>query len=162
MSKELKNITENIMDQIREEKIKMHSKIYFAIGSFLTFIGLVSSVIVSIFLVGLVRFSLRAHGPMAEYRLDQIISNFPWWAVIVAIAGLIAGIWLLRRYDFSYKIDFKIIILGFILTVIIGGWVIDIIGLNDLLVRRGPMQGIMKQYLNDSDIRSGPGWNRNR
>ncbi|MFA6294897.1 MAG: hypothetical protein WC666_00545 [Candidatus Paceibacterota bacterium] len=146
MSKESKNITDNIMDQIHEDKIKMRPKIYFVAGSILTFIGLVSSVVVSVFLVGLIRFSLRTHGPMASYRLDQILSIFPWWAPILAIVGLIVGIWLLRKYDFSFKVNFKLIIIGFILAVIVGGWLVDSLGLNDVLIRRGPMQGMMRQY----------------
>jgi len=160
MSKELKNITDNIMNQIHDEKIKMHSRIYFIIGSILTFAGLVSSAVISVFLVGLIRFSLRSHGPMAGYRLDQILSGLPWWTPTLAIIGLVVGIWLLRKYDFSYKINFKVIIVGFILAVIVGGWVIDSIGLNDILTRRGPMQGMMRQYLNDNSIQRGPGWNR--
>lgn len=151
MSKELKNITDNIMDQIHEEKIKMKPKIYFIAGSILTFMGLVSSVVVSVLLVGLIRFSLRSHGPMANYRLDQIISNFPWWAPILAIIGLVVGIWLLHKYDFSFKINFKIVIVGFILAVIVGGWIVDSVGLNDVLVRRGPMQGIMRKYMKNNN-----------
>lgn len=166
MSKELKNIADNVMDQIHEDKIKMKPKAYFIAGSILTFVGLVSSVVISIFLVGLIRFSLRSHGLMASYRLDQILSSFPWWAPVIAIVGLIAGIWLLRKYDFSFKMNFKMVIIGFILAVIVGGWVIDSIGLNDVLIRRGPMQGIMRQYMQDNNIQSGqgsgPGWGRNR
>ena len=146
MSKDLKNITDDIMDQIHDNKIKMNPKIYFVVGSALTFVGLVSSVVISVFLIGLMRFSWRSHGPMAPYRFDQIISSFPWWAPIFAIIGLIVGIWLLRKYDFSFKINFKLVIVGFILSVIVGGWVIDSIGLNDILIRRGPMQGMMRQY----------------
>ncbi|MFA6269945.1 MAG: hypothetical protein WC657_01930 [Candidatus Paceibacterota bacterium] len=146
MSKELKKITENIMDQIHDKKIKMRPKIYFIAGSVLTFVGLVSSIIISVFLIGLIRFSLRTHGPIADYRLDQILSSFPWWAPVFALIGLTVGIWLLRKYDFSFKINFKIIIIGFILTVFASGWIIDSIGLNDLLIRRGPMQGIMRQH----------------
>jgi hypothetical protein len=166
MSKELKNITDNIMDQIHEEKIKMRPRIYFVLGSILTFVGLVSSVVISIFLFGLMRFSLRSHGPMASYRLDQILSSFPWWAPILAIVGLVVGIWLLRKYDFSFKVNFKIVIIGFILAVIVGGWIIDSIGLNDALIRRGPMQGMMRQYMQDNNIQggqgNGQGWRRNR
>ena len=132
------------MDQIHEEKIKMRPKAYFILGSVLTFVGLVSSVVVSVFLVGLIRFSLRTHGPMASYRLDQILSSFPWWAPMLAIVGLIVGIWLLRKYDFSFKVNFKMVIVGFILAIVVSGWIIDSIGLNDILIRRGPMQGMMR------------------
>lgn len=162
MSKELKNITDNIMDQIHKDKIKIRPKIYFIVGSILTFVGLVSSVVVSVFLVGLIRFSLRSHGRMAGYRLDQILSSFPWWTPILAIVGLIVGIWLLRKYDFSFKVNFKVVIIGFILAIVAGGWIIDSIGLNDLLIRSGPMQGMMRQYMQNNNIQgNGQGWGRN-
>ncbi len=160
MSKEIKNIKEDIMNQIHNEKIKMKPKLYFIVGSILTFTGLVSSTVVSIFLIGLIRFAIRSHGPMANFRLDQIISSFPWWAVISSIFGLIIGIWLLRKYDFSFKVNFKFVVIGFILAVIIGGWLIDSIGLNDLLLRRGPMQGIMRQYKQDNNLHQGQGLRR--
>jgi hypothetical protein len=166
MSTEIKNITDNIMEQIHDKKIKMRPRIYFVLGSILTFVGLVSSVVISIFLFGLMRFSLRSHGPMASYRLDQILSSFPWWAFILAIVGLVVGIWLLRKYEFSFKVNFKVVIIGFIFAVIVGGWIIDSIGLNDVLIRRGPMQGMMRQYMQDNNIQdgygNGQGWRRNR
>jgi uncharacterized BrkB/YihY/UPF0761 family membrane protein len=161
MSKEIKNIKEDIMNQIHKEKIKIKPKIYFVIGSIFTFTGLVASVVISVFLIGLIRFSLRSHGPMANYRLDQILSNFPWWAVVFSILGLIIGIWLLRKYDFSFKVNFKLVIVGFVFAVIIGGWLVDSLGLNDLLIRRGPMQGIMRQYKLDNNLYEGQGLRRN-
>lgn len=163
MSKELKNITDSIMDQIHDEKIKMKPKIYFIIGSAFVFGGLVSSVIISMFLVGLIRFSLRSHGLMADYRFDQILDSFPWWATIFAIFGLIVGVLFLRKYDFSFKLNFKLVIVGFVLAVIVGGWVVDYVGLNDVLTQRGPMQGIMRQYKQDNNIMNGgQGYHRGR
>lgn len=149
MSKELNNITNAVMSKIREGKIKTRPKIYFILGSLLAFLGLVSSIVVSVFLFGLMRFLSRAHGPMGEYRLEQLLSSFPWWAPVFAVLGLISGIWLLRRYDFSYKIDFKIIIAGFILAIISAGVLIDMTGVNDTWVRRGPMKGMMQKYINE-------------
>jgi len=157
MSKELKNITKVVMDRIHHDKIKMHSRAYFIIGSLLTFIGLVVSIIVSVFLVGLMRFSLRAHGPMGEYRLDQMISSFPWWMAAIAILGLVIGIWLHRRYDFSYKINYKVAVIGFVVAIIVAGLVIDMTGLNDTLLRRGPMQGMMRKYFQENNIQPGHG-----
>jgi uncharacterized membrane protein YdcZ (DUF606 family) len=92
---------------------------------------------------------------MADYRFDQMIASFPWWATVFAIGGLVVGIWLLRKYDFSFKVNFKLVIIGFILAVIVGGLVVDYIGLNDVLIKRGPMQGIMRQYKQDNNIMDG-------
>ena len=160
MSKESINITKAVMEKIHHGKIKMRPRVYFIAGSLLTFSGLIASVVTSVFLVGLMRFSLRSHGPMGEYRVDQLLSSFSWWVPVFATLGLFVGVWLLRQYDFSYKINYKVMIVGFIATVIMAGWVIDMMGLNDTLLRRGPMQGVMRQYLQDNNIQHNPGWER--
>jgi magnesium-transporting ATPase (P-type) len=156
MPKELKNITENIMSQINQGKLKMKPKWYFILGSVFTFVGLVSTVIVSTFSVGLISFSLRSHGPMGQYRFDQMLASFPWWTLLLAIIGLTIGVWLIRQYDFSYKMRPWLIIVGFILAIIIGGYIIDITGVNDIITRKGPMKGMMKNYMLDNDIKISP------
>ncbi len=97
---------------------------------------------------------------MGECRLNQLLSSFPWWMLVLAILGLIIGIWLLRRYDFSYKINFKIIIVGVIFAIIVAGWLIDMIGLNDILIRRGPMKGMMKRYFQEKSIQPDSSWGK--
>jgi len=147
MSKELKDLTSVVMDKIHNKDIKMRPKIYFIAGSVFAFVGLIFSISTSVFLVGLLRFSLRSHGPMGEYRLDQMISNFPWWTAVVAVLGLVIGVWLLLQYDFSHKIDSKILIAGFVLVVIVSGLVVDALGINDSLLRQRRTQGMMRKYL---------------
>ena len=158
MPKEIKNITENVMEQIHIGKVKMKPKMYFVVGSILTFIGLVSSVVVSVFLFGLIKFSLRAHGRMGQYRFDELVSNFPWWTLVFAIIILVLGIWLIRKYDFSYKKEPWMIILGFVLVILVSGWVIDMTGLNDKLFQHGPMKGMMQNYYPNKNIQNGPLW----
>lgn len=151
MSKELNKTTEEIMNKIHKRHIKMRPKLYFILGYLLAFGGLIFSFITSIFFVGLTRFTLRPHGPMGEYRLEQMLSNFSWWMPVLAVLGLITGIWLLRRYDFSYKINFKVLVIGIIVSIFIAGWIIDMIGLNDFWIKRGPRNGMM-QSLNSNRL----------
>ena len=106
----------------------------------------------SVFLVGLIKFSLRSHGPMGQYRLDSLLSNFPWWTTILAIIFLFIGIWIMSKYDFSHKVKILHLIAGLILAVVIAGYFIDLIGINDTLSRRGPMQGVMRVYMRDNNI----------
>lgn len=160
MPEELKNITDNVMDQIRRGKLKMRPKLYFIFGSILTIAGLAASVVVSVFFVSLTRFAFRAHGPMWQYRLEQLLATFPWWAPLLAIIGLAAGLWLLRQYEFSYKRKFWVIIIGFVAAILIAGWAIDAIGLDETWFRHGPMRGMMKEYLLDNDIQPSPIWRR--
>lgn len=152
MSKELENVKNSIMDKIHNRKIKMKPKIYFIFGSAIAFAGLIASMITSVFLVGLIRFSLRSHGPMGQYRLDTIISNFPWWTTVLAITFLIVGVLLMRKYDFSHKIKPIHLIIGLILAVFIAGWLIDLTGINDTLFHHGPMQGMMRGYIRNNNI----------
>ena len=137
MPKELKNITDSIMGEIRHGNLKMRPKLYFIIGSALVFVSLILSALSSVFLFALIKFSLRSHGPMGQYRFEQLLASFPWWAVVLAILGLIIGLWLIRKYDFSYKINFKIIIIGFVAAIIIAGYLVDVIGLNHVFSRQG-------------------------
>ncbi|MFA6386411.1 MAG: hypothetical protein WCW04_01405 [Candidatus Paceibacterota bacterium] len=141
MSKELKKTTEEIMSKIHKGQIKMRPRLYFVFGYIFAIIGLVFSFITSIFFVGLTRFTLRSHGPMGEYRLEQLLSTFSWWMPVLAIIGLITGIWLLRKYDFSYKINFKLLIIGLVASILIAGFVIDMTGLNDFWLHRSQGQG---------------------
>jgi len=146
MPKELKNITNNVMEQIRHNKLKMRPKLYFILGSIFTIIGLAASTIISIFFISLTRFAFKTHGPMGQYRLEQLLSSFPWWAPILAMVGLIIGLWFLRQLNFSYKKNPWLIIIGFICVILITSLIIDVTGLDNLWLRHGPMQGIMRQY----------------
>lgn len=134
------------MSKIKTEQIKMKPKWYFWVGSLSMFIALVGIVIVSIFLISLVTFSLRSHGPMGAVRYQQIISSFPWWAPIIVAIGLIIGIILLKKYDFSYKKNFVLIIIIFVSALLLAGILVDILGFDNLWIKRGPMRRFYQQY----------------
>jgi hypothetical protein len=152
MSEELKVTTNKIMGQIRNGRYKMRPRAYFLAGSVFAMIGLGSSVVVSVFFTSLMSFVFRSHGPMGDYRLQQLLSNFPWWALIAAIIGLVSGALLLRRYEFSYKNKLWVIITALIATVAFAGWGVDASGLDELWLSRRPMQGIMRQYRQENGI----------
>ena len=140
------------MDQIHKGKLKMRPRIYFIAGSILTFVGLVASIATSVFAIGLIRFLSRSNG-IFSHKFSRLISVFPWWVLVLAVLGLVLWILLIRKYDFSYKIDFKKAIVLTILTVIVSGWLVDVLGFNDLLVRKGLMRGVMKGTFQNRNIR---------
>ncbi|MEK7551321.1 MAG: hypothetical protein AAB532_01870 [Patescibacteria group bacterium] len=151
MSKKELTIKEKVMDQIKEDRVTMRPKWYFIFGSILMFLGLLSSVIVSVFLLSITKFALRTHGPMGQYRLEQLLDSFPWWAPILTLVLLIIGIYLLKKYDFSYRKNFVFIIISLIITLIIAVFLIDGLGLNDFWFRNGPMRDVMRQYIQESN-----------
>jgi len=141
MSKELDKTTEEIMSKIHKGQIKMRPRVYFVLGYVITIIGLAMSFISSIFFVGLTRFALRSHGYMGQYRVGQLLNSFSWWIPFLAVFGLVLGLWLIRKYDFSYKINFKLLVVGVIAFVLLAGFIIDTIGLNDFYLKRGKGRG---------------------
>jgi hypothetical protein len=160
MSKNQITITEEVMEKIHSKNIRMQPKIYYIFGSALVFISLVFSILSSIFLISLTRFALKTHGPMGQFRLEQLLSSFPWWAPIFAIIGLIIGIKIMRKYDFSYKLNFPLLVIGFILAVVISGWTIDYLTLDTIWFKQGPMRGVMQQYKQSNELQSGRGMNK--
>ena len=145
------------MDRIHKGQIKMRPRVYFVLGSILVFLGLVASSATAIFLVSLMRFLFRTHGPMGQFRLEQLLSSFSLWVPFMAILALILGAVLLRKFDFSYKKNFWVLVLGFILAIIATGLIIDMTGLDDVWLKRGPIRGMMKKIIPGNNI--GPGAN---
>ncbi len=153
-------LEEKVMSQVKTGKIAMKPKWYFAAGSLLLFSGVVSLSMGAIFLINLTIFALRRRGPITCWRLQAMIENFPWWAPVLAIIGIILGIRLLKKYDFSYKKNFKLIAISFILAVLFGGFLIDSLGINDHWARRGLMKGFYQRLEPRNEFRK-PGRNLN-
>ena len=167
------NIEKIVMQDIEKGKIKMKPKWIFVAGSVIALAGLVASVLTSAFLVNLIIFLVRKQGPGIE-RLNMILSSFPLWIPIVALLGIIAGIFILHKYDFSYKKNFALIILAFVVSVLLAGLIMDKTGLNDVWSGRGAMKGFYQRiqdsgYSDPEYFRGGSGqhgskygYNRNR
>ncbi len=148
------------MKQILTGQVAMKPRWYFIVGSLLMFLGLIGSTIASIFLMSIISFSLRTHGPMGAIRFQQLVSNFSWWAPVLAILGLLCGIRLLKYYDISYKKNFTLVIIFFILAIIAAGLVMDAVGISAVWSRQGPMHRLYLQSEQDSTIVApgGHGW----
>jgi len=139
------DINNYVMDKIRSGEIKMRSRLWFIFGSLAVILGLVGSAILMVFFVSLMSFSLRTHGPMGSYRLQEILSSFPWWAPVLALVGLGLGVWLLKKYDFSYRRNLFLIVMGLLLALILAGVTIDYLGLDDIWLKHGPMRQYWQQ-----------------
>jgi hypothetical protein len=156
MSKTKIDITNTVMSKITTGNVRMKPKWYFVLGSLGLILGLASLVIVSVFLISLISFSLRTHGPMGEIRYQQLLSIFPWWAPIIALIGIVTGVFVLKQFDFSYQKNFLMIIVIFIVSILIAGLTIDHLGIDSLWSRGGRMQKLYQQYDGEYQ-RRGPG-----
>ncbi|MDD5681359.1 MAG: hypothetical protein PHI59_09000 [Candidatus Omnitrophica bacterium] len=141
-----------VMAKVKSNEISMKPRWYFIAGSFLAMAGLIGFSILAIFLTNLTLFSLRQHGPMGQWKLQLMLTNFSWWIPIFAILGIVGGIWLLKKYDFSYKKSFWFIIFGFIISIILAAFILDHSGLNDTWSRQGPMRRLYQKINNQNII----------
>ncbi|MBW6441947.1 hypothetical protein K0B04_03550 [Patescibacteria group bacterium] len=127
------------MDKILSGEIKMKPKWYFVLGSILSFIGLTGSIVAAIFFTNLTLFLIRKRGP-GTGRIITMLDAFPIWIPIIAVGFFVLGIWLLKKYDFSYRKNFLIIILTLFTAIFISAQIINLLGLNDIWSQRGPMR----------------------
>lgn len=149
MQESINDITEQVMGRIHREKIKMRPRIFFIAGSILTFLGLVLSMVSSAFMISILHLSLREGGRMATYKLETLQSLFHWWIPVIAILGMVIGIWLLKYYEFSYKKNFLYVAIGLVLAVIISGFLLDLTKFNETMVKKGNMHDIVKPWQTD-------------
>ena len=149
------------MEKVRSNEIAMKPRWYFVAGSILMVAGLAACSVAAVFMMNLTLFLLREHGPRGEWRLQQMLESFPLWIPILAVVGVVAGVWLLKKYDFSYKYNFWLIGAGFIVVILLSALILDFTGLNDTWFRQGPMRGMYRQYQETNDpLPRGKGYGR--
>lgn len=144
------------MKKIKSERIKMKPRWYFILGSIFLFFGTITATVSSIFILNLLFFLLRKHyGPMYHYRLQLILFAFPWWFLILAFLGIIIGVKLLKHYDFSYKKNFLLIVIGYILVIILSAFIVDYLNLNKLFYRPGWRRFYFQEKNFNKDLKPG-------
>lgn len=152
------NIEKKIMSVINEEQVKMKPRWYFVLGSVLMTGGLTGLAILSTFLVSVISFSVRTHGGVGRVmHYERFFATFPFGAVILAIVGIGVGVWLLKKYDFSYKRNFQLLIISAISAIFFAGLLINYTGIDRMWMKRGPMRNFYQQYDGGIMMR-GSGW----
>ena len=136
-----------VMKKITANEIKMKPKWLLAAGSILTAAGLVGLTFGTIFLTNLTIFLVKKRGP-GYGKLEVMLDSFPLWIPALAIIGIVLGIWLLKKYDFSYKKNFLLIIFLFVVSILVGGLLVDRLGLNEVWSRRGVTRNFYRQFEN--------------
>ncbi len=146
MSKNKINISSEVMSKIKKGQVKMKPKWIFVMGTVALVLGVIGAYTLSVFLVSLISFSLRSHGPMGVYRFQELLASFPVWAVGLAVVGLVLGVVLLKKFEFSYKKNFWFIVFTFIVAVLISGWLLNYLGIDGLWTKQGQMKKMYQKY----------------
>lgn len=147
---ERKSLADNITESIKQHKISMRPRAYFITGSVAFGIGLAATVLVTIFFVGVITFRMRVHRPFeflgaGSHGYEAFIANIPWIPLLIAFVGIVVGIVLIKKYDFSYKRAFVGIVVGFVVTLIAFGFFADAIDIPERADSFGPLKPFMHQ-----------------
>lgn len=140
-------IEKKLMKKIENNEIKIKSKWVFYLASGLILSGLVFSFVTFMYFVNLVifYFSRTHYSTMWQYRLLLNLQNFPFYILLVAIFALIGGLYLIKKYDFSYKLNYLTVVLIFVILGIFSAVIFNFLGLNDFMEKRG----LMKDFYNN-------------
>ena len=133
------------MSRIEREHITMKPRWYFVVGSVSMVAGVAGLTIGAVFLINLMFFLLRQHGPNGQWRLEQMLGSFPLWIPLLAVGGIGLGVRMLKKFDFSYKKNFFFVVIGFVSAIVLAAYLIDVIGINDRWSRQGPMRRFYQQ-----------------
>jgi hypothetical protein len=130
------DLSKSVMEKIQKEEVKMRPHLYFVLGSLLLGVGLAIAFLLAIFFANLFLFNVRAHAPFDYLYFGPpgwrpFIVNLPWLPLLVSLLAVVVGIWLIRRYDFSYKKGLLAIVAGVIVAVVSLGILLNFVGFNE-------------------------------
>lgn len=122
MSKhEKKNsLADAVMDDLHKKNVHMHSPLYFLLLSVLLGVGVGAAVVVTMFFVAVAWVRISLYQPFGFFRfgfkgIPPFMAAFPWGILFVAVVGIGVSVWLLKKYDFTYKrafLPFAVVIIA--------------------------------------------------
>ena len=149
-------IKTKIMEKINKNEVKMKPKWWFVVGSVLSLLGVTLSGVVAAYMFNLGVFLGKANGFGRGMRFEQTIKVLPWWILLVAVLMLVSGVLLLKQYDFSYKKNFGLVVLGLVVSVMLMGTVLNGLGVNENMARQKGVGGKFYGSLSNSLVNSVP------
>lgn len=152
MKKKKNEMKNKVMAKIKSHDVKMKPKAYFVLVSLLLGVGLALSVLLAMLFVNIVFFRLRVYAPFGYLSLGSaglraFIFNFPLIHLAVVSIGFVVGLKLLKKYDISYKKNFKYIAIFVISAILTFGFVLDKLNVGDKLIRN---KGIKPLFMHDA------------
>jgi hypothetical protein len=149
--------SKKVMQEIQRRGLKMRPRLYFVGGSVLLGLGLAGAIIVSTFFLNLFVFHLRVRGPLAYLQLGPpgvlpFVATFPWAILFLSVVSIAGGLTLLKRYEFSYKMNFAVLAIVLIVVAAVLGFLLDRVGFNERVAPHPPLRRFYRNYF-DEDFR---------
>lgn len=147
---EKQDFSREIMTKIKEDKIKMKPRVYFMLASVLLVFSFVLVILLTVFFVNLVAFRLRVHGPFnylvfGTLGIGPFFQSFPWIFLGTTLLGIGLVVYLMKKFDFSYHHNFILLTISSVISIIVIGGVIDLIGVNEKMVEFSPFELLFEE-----------------
>lgn len=135
---ETPDLSNRVMDEIHQKHIKMHPHTYYVLASLLLVIGVAGIILATTFFTNVVIYYFRSQNPLHHLWRNRfgwgfIIAHLPWLAILLAIAGLVGGLWMLHQVAPLYKRKISELVVGLVVISVLGGIVLDYLGINERL-----------------------------
>jgi len=125
----MNNIQKNILDKIKTGEVDMKPRWHFVLKSVLLVFSVVTVILVGIYLLSFILFTLRQSGvgfvPLYGLRgISVFVMNSPWLLIFSTVVSLVALQLLVRTYSFSYRQPLVYSMIGIIIFVLLGSYAI--------------------------------------
>ncbi len=160
-----KKLEEKIIKDIKSGSIKMRPKWLFVIGSLITGFGVILTTSLALLAIQLIRFRLNHPGQSGAIKVNTVIASLPWYIPVIAVTAIVGGYLALKQYDFSYRKNASFIMILVIVGLVFGSFILDKVGADQILMKRGYFRRIYNQDSISSPLprmtpRDGRGRNR--
>jgi cytochrome b subunit of formate dehydrogenase len=167
----INGFAKELTEKIKSGEIKMRPKAYFVIGNVLAIGGIVISASLGTLLTSFLIHRYKMYklmettmfggikNPGFLMRGRMFLYNFPWWALLIALASVVGGIYLMRKFESGYKTDFTFLIVLTLFIVVITGIVLDRSGIHDVAMHHKPFDKFYPMQHREDMIRGARNYN---
>lgn len=159
------NIQKNVFKKIRMGNVPMRSRVYFILRSVLVGAISVFVLVVSIFALGFVFFSIHESGEgflleFGEHGLTTLVTLFPWMSLILFLFLFIALGLFIHKFTSAYRFPLIRIFLWILVIGITGSTLISFTPINSFLLSEAdkdelPIIGSLYENIHDSHTNHG-------
>ncbi len=108
-NQEQKNIRETILGKIIRDEIKMRPRFFFVLRFILLVFVIIIVLVTSVLICNFIAFSIRVNGhdtllTFGFSGVERFLLFFPWLYLLIDVAFIGFLEWLVRRFEFGYKI----------------------------------------------------------
>lgn len=130
MDNQQHSLAESIMNEIDQKDLKIKPKFYFVIGSLVLTMSATVFFVLSVLLTDALIYRVKTYRHyeyllFGQPGLRAFFAAFPWGLLILAVAGTLIGIYLVRRYESTYRFQLTSLALFASISILASGLILE-------------------------------------